>query len=244
MTKKITFFPLYDNIQEIAKPQPAKNCIPDWYKEQSSYLNKTKNFETDTRTEATIKKCIPFFDFMTSGYIMFTSIDILISSDEENNVFYSWPHSFTNKLGTTKIGAPVEFHSKSQVSNYSKLNKDSVIPKFINPWTIQTPKGYSVLIITPGQRDLPFEIIPAIVDTDKYNWEINFPFYIKTPGWKGIIEAGTPIAQIIPFKRDAWKMDINNTKKKKTLTQKQGTVLQSSFYNQYKNSFWNKKDFK
>ena len=33
---------------------------------------------------------------------------------------------------------------------------------------------------------------------------INFPFFIKE-GFTGLIPYGTPIVQIIPFKRDDWK---------------------------------------
>ena len=38
------------------------------------------------------------------------------------------------------------------------------IPKFINPWSIKTSKGYSIFITQPMHRDLPFEILQSIVD--------------------------------------------------------------------------------
>jgi hypothetical protein len=28
--------------------------------------------------------------------------------------------------------------------------------------------------------------------------------------WEGIVEAGTPIAQVIPFKRESWKSELDN----------------------------------
>jgi hypothetical protein len=61
------------------------------------------------------------------------------------------------------------------------------------------------MFIHPTYRpDLPFYILPAIVDTDKHPLIINFPFFIKE-GFTGVIEFGTPMVQAIPFKRDNWE---------------------------------------
>ena len=63
--------------------------------------------------------------------------------------------------------------------------------------------------------------------TDKYN-ELNT-----------IIKKGTIIAQVIPFKRDAWKMSIEPLKKNEY---KQNIVnLFSQFINSYKDKFWSRK---
>jgi hypothetical protein len=51
--------------------------------------------------------------------------------------------------------------------------------------------------------------LPGVVDTDNLLTEINPPFRMKN-GWTGVIPAGTPIAQIIPFKRENWKYSIEN----------------------------------
>jgi hypothetical protein len=238
MRKKITFIPIYDNILEIANPKPASLCIPDWYKQQNSYKNEKKRVEEDGTTVATIKKCIPIFDLITSGYIFSSSIDIHISFNDKNSSFFTWPSSFKNN---DLVSNPIQFHPNWQISNYPKLKNMSDIPKFINPWAIHTPTGYSVLVMTPMHRELPFEILPGIVDTDKYNSGINFPFYLKDIKWEGIIPAGTPIAQIIPFKRDSWEMEINNDL---NILNKSNNIIRSMFYEAYKNNFWYKKSFK
>jgi hypothetical protein len=74
----------------------------------------------------------------------------------------------------------------------------------------KTPRGWSTLVTHPINRfDLPFETIGGIVDSDRYGSGGNLPFYLKKD-WQGILEAGTPIAQIIPFKRESWTHSINN----------------------------------
>ena len=75
--------------------------------------------------------------------------------------------------------------------------------KFINPWRIKVPAGYSVLFTHPLSRpDLPFTCFSGMVDCDRFDTTINFPFTLTgTPG-EHHLPAGTPIAQLVPLRRD------------------------------------------
>jgi hypothetical protein len=76
-------------------------------------------------------------------------------------------------------------------------------------WSIQTEKGYSTLIMNPMHGESsPLTAIPGIVDTDGFISEGHFSFIVKS-NFKGIIKQGTPLVQIIPFKRDSWTHKIN-----------------------------------
>jgi hypothetical protein len=236
MEKNIKFVALYNNVIEMFSPKPASECLPDWYKIQQPYTN--NNIRSEKKT-ATIKKCIPVFDAITSGYIIFTCMDIKVSSNE-NVPYYEWASSF-NKGST--MDPAIEFHENKQADQHALLQNLSFIPKFTNPWSIQTPKGYSVLFTTPMHRDLPFQILPGIVDTDRYAAQINFPFFLKDPNWTGIIPAGTPIVQVIPFKRESWKKSFGGEKEKQKVLKSLNTII-PFFYNAYKNIFWVKKSFK
>jgi hypothetical protein len=113
--------------------------------------------------------------------------------------------------------------------------------KFENKWVMETPPGYSCLITHPLNRfDLPFFTMSGIVDTDQYNFlPVNLPFFLKE-GFEGIIPKGTPIAQVIPFKREPWhseKEDLN------PLTKYQINNLKSVVQRSYKNRFWSKKTY-
>jgi hypothetical protein len=94
---------------------------------------------------------------------------------------------------------------------------------------------------TLNNRDDRFEIISGIVDTDTYDRQINFPFILnnaKYPELDTIINKGTPIVQVIPFKRDEWKMKIGVSKINLV-----STLLKESFYlfRNYQRMFWRKK---
>jgi hypothetical protein len=66
-----------------------------------------------------------------------------------------------------------------------------------------------VSIIPPaGHYDQTFLQIPAVVDTDsKTMAPTPFPMWIKE-GFEGIVEKGTPLAQVIPFKRESWSHEV------------------------------------
>jgi len=83
----------------------------------------------------------------------------------------------------------------------------------------------------------------GLVDCDGYFEYINFPFFFNEPNWSGIIPAGTPLVQAIPFKRDAL---IKKTMVK-TFSQNDYDVLaltrrkRSSHESLYKDNIWTKK---
>lgn len=217
------------------KPQPSLALIPDWYKKTESYIGGEKKPAGDANTTATVKRCMPVFDAFTSGYILITNVDIYVSKKEnpegKTEDWYEWANQ----------GA-ITFHSREQIPLHPKVTTTAV-PKWINPWGIKTPRGYSTLFVPPFHRESPFSALPAIVDTDKYNPPVNIPFVLTDPKFEGLIPAGTPIVQVIPFKRDGWVSKFGTEKDFKeqlSLTSK----LRSRFFDSYKNQFRSSKEYK
>lgn len=179
-------------------PVPAKKEIPEWYKKQHKYTNGSHlEIGDNGNPNHTIKSCMPVFDILTSGYLIKTPVDIYIEKLADGSIKSHWS---SNQI------VAVEWHPVSQFNEFKipEGYHQSAAFKFIQPWVIETPPGYSCIFMQPALREgLPFEIIPAIVDTDKHPIKINFPFFIKED-FEGLIPTGTPIAQIIPFKRENW----------------------------------------
>ena len=230
---KIIFTDIYNLGDALDQPKPANQVIPEWYKKINSYIS-GKKIPTDTgEANSTIKKCMPVFDAITAGYIIKSAADLYVEKKEEG-LYYKWS-------GLDLIS----FHSPDQTTGHpAKINDElNSSPKFINPWSIKTPKGYSVLIIQPMHRESPFTIMPGIVDTDTYTNPVNFPFTMNDKNWEGLIPAGTPIAQIIPFKRENWKMQIGYEKEiQETIAIR--NKFKTIFWDRYKRFYWNKKEYK
>lgn len=227
---KIFFTSVLSNGDILEYPEPASKNIPDWYKDTDSYIGGNKKPQKDG-TPSTIKKCMPVFDAIISGYIIKSPADVWVQLTEDGNQEFIWSN---HNL--------ISFHPISQAPLHPNL-KPHAYPKWNNPWAIKTPKGYSTLFVQPFHRDAIFTILPGIVDTDKYSAPVNFPFVINDPNFEGMIPKGTPIAQVIPFKRESWNMEIGSNKEFKeqeTVTAK----LFGTFFDRYKTLFWTKKEYR
>jgi hypothetical protein len=238
---EITFIKTHTHVPDFCAPVPAADELPDWYKKQSSYMTADSKRvplideeQNKVNTSSTIKRCMPVFDSMSSGYLLRSSSDVYVKTSIDGTPFYAWPDSHLTQI---------EFHSPKQADQHPKHNPDIAYPKWVNYWGIKTPEGYASLFVTPLHRDLPFEILPGVVDTDTYNSPVNFPFTLKDSRWEGLIPSGTPIAQVIPFKRDEWTMNFGGDKEK--LDQSiQGMQLRTKFFDGYKTMFRKQKSYR
>jgi hypothetical protein len=184
----------------------------------------------DGKTKATIKRCMPVFDAITSGYIIVSPADVYVRI-KDGQQYFEW-----SSLGL------IAFHPIEQAPEHPARNKHAY-PKWMNHWAIRTPKGYSTMFVQPMHRESVFTILPGIVDTDEYYAPINFPMVINDPEFEGLIPKGTPIAQVIPFKRDFWNMQFGGEKEIKE--QKENSVqLDTKFFDRYKNMFRKNKEYK
>jgi hypothetical protein len=230
LDKKINFILTESDLNGVAEfPSPAIKNLPEWYKKTSPYVDGEKTYSSGN-ANATIKKCIPVLDALSTGYIIKTWTDVHFS---ENSVTWS--------LTDPRIPA-VEGHTIDQLPYYpiqSFYKKEAF--KWTNPWKIETPKGYSCLFITPIGHHLPFKIIEGIVDTDEFPLTINFPFFLNN-NFTGVIPYNTPMVQVIPFKRDSFKSDQKEFKEKEY--KKLKNFHHRTFINRYKLNWWNRKEFK
>lgn len=215
---------------EIYSPKPATQVIPDWYKDAPEYTHGDRIIKGGN-TPHTVKKCIPVFDAMTAGYIIPTYVDIQVTQ-VDGMPYYEWP-SFD----------AISFHPIEQAPNHPGVN-GAPFPKWTNPWSIRTPRGYSCLFVPPMHNPNGiFTVLPGVVDTDTYDPPVNFPFTLNDVKWEGIIPAGTPMVQVIPFKRDSFKMTIGDDKDR--INQSKTTArLRSLWFNSYKRQFWSRKEYR
>jgi len=232
-TEKLIKFKHASDNMFVAPVVPASKLLPEWYKKLEYRSSDIKPWES-----ATIKACMPFFDVMVQGYIIPLWADLYASTviNEEGNPCpeFNW--------GGENILSP---HGKNQTLGLPMVEKSlggGPAWKFLSPWLIETPKGYSTLFVSPFNNVNPnFELVAAIVSTDCYKNVINFPFVWTGPAdWEGIIPQGTPLVQVIPFKRDDFRHEISvGDMVDDALVKSSVKAIQNGFSNVYKR-LWRK----
>lgn len=231
--KEITFY--HEFADSVTNPKPSLLSVPKAFKGLEKRIKGKIN-------QSTVKACIPFLDAYTIGYHIFLPYEVCFIVEKENGK--KTLRFITNEQ--TQLNKLVSTHGNDQVPPELRNKKRTfeTTLKFMNYWKMKTPSGYSCLITQPHNRpDLPFEIITGVVDTDTYDLNINFPFYWTDDsiGKEIVITTDMPIAQIIPFKREEWKMKVEN---QPVPTVRQRLKFFRRINDNYLKHIWNKKSYK
>jgi hypothetical protein len=208
----------------------SKKVVPSWYKKAKPVL---EDAPTVLRKSNTIKKCVPFLEALTVGYMLPLSVDIYVT--QVNGLAYvEWP------VGYDDVNL-IHFRDASIFQEFPiPPGYEETYPAWFTGNSLEIPKGYSVLVTHPFNRyDLPFLTLSGIVDSGIL-FEGNLPFFFKKD-FEGLIPKGTPIAQILPFKTEDWNLEKDETLRARAdlLVKKKGLVASAW----YKNNLWVKKTF-
>ena len=218
------------------KPFPASQALPQWWKDGSPYKKTLDNPDgkkiivEDFESNATFKKCTPMLDVLSSGYIVSLWADVQIKI-LNNNPRLSWrvKKSVFSVHDGEGVEAPTGYHNEQF--------------KFLNQWIPKLPPGFSALIIPcPGYPNSPFRPISAIIDYDKTTHPLFPPMYLKND-FEGILEKGTPMFQIIPFKRNNWKSNFSFLEDGQSIINEDRDI-KATIVNNYVKNFWEKKTYK
>lgn len=178
----------------IAEPVAARSVLPDWFRRippvDEAELGPNNN-------GLTVKRCLPFFDAMATGWILPLAATVRLEIRDGGTAFDTgWEFDRTM----------VSNHAPFQIRGHPAGTRPP--GKFHNHWTIRTRPGWSCLFVPPLNRDpLPFVPLAGVVDTDRYASLIHFPFIPVAPDGLYDLPKGTPLVQVIPFRRDTTLVD-------------------------------------
>jgi Family of unknown function (DUF6065) len=174
----------------IAEPVPARTALPAWYARLPGIDHEQLSA---TNNGLTVKRCLPFLDAMTVGWLLPLAATVRLDvSDGGRQVAAGW--EFDREMVST--------HAAFQAAG--NPYEPRPVMKFHNPWAIRTPAGWSCLFVPPLNRpDAAFEVLSGVVDTDRYVAPVNLPFVATAEDGVHTLAKGTPLAQVIPFRRDA-----------------------------------------
>src|SRR6195256_836643 len=167
-------------------PVPAALGLPDWFKAMPPQAFNVVNSSIGD----TVKRCPPFIDAMTYGFLIPLICDLKVENGE-----FTWDNDLPPGGEVNFVRSPIGFHDASQVTGTPLFEDDRFVIKFHNLWTIEAPDGYA-LLFTP---------LTGLGDCDRYhdNW-IHFPAHWHDMNFSGVLPKGTPVAQCLPVKRESW----------------------------------------
>ncbi len=240
VTNKITFHSnkIYNKKDRTHAPSPMSKSLATWWQDASIYIkdpNGNPYINPDGITKVmSYKSCPALLDIFTTGYALLTPCDI----------------EFYEKRGRTKVKTDVGF--EDFVGERAKMEgfvtpagyDDDHFHWYAN-WAPVLPEGYSAIYLSPVNRfDLPFLTVAGIIDSDKVTNSGLIPFFLQK-GFTGVVPAGTPYMQIIPFKRDDWEMDLVFRTAEEILQKHKETAdtFRSPDGGVYKKKFWSKRKY-
>ena len=256
----------YHPVPDGSFPKPGAESLPQWWRDMSPYggyggapeSNTAKIEFSSAGDYATIKRCIPVLDSMLMGYIVTTVSEIYVlpfEGDMSASAASCPQEEFVlNSTYPVRLsGLPqsdITWHEYGQALTHPLQQKyGQRMQKVYTPWLFMSPPGYSSIITNPLNNPNPyFEVVPGVMDTDVFFPKINFMLVYKDPTFHGIIPAGTPIAQVIPFKRESWSSYISDAEEDRDeMVEKRSKIfskLSTVFHAPYRKFFWSKKEFK
>lgn len=189
-TPVIEFLCESENFNAIPPPLPASKVIPEWYKNLPPVDLGVYSAGVEG---VTIKRCMPFMTAMTEGWIVFTPADIRVELSENGH------------RASTGQGYPVTLVEPHYPFQYAGAPfGEKVILKIQTQWVLRTAPGWSALVTQPFNRpDNGIHPLTGIIDADTFTQQITPPLYFTREDGLFTIPKGTPLVQVIPFKRQA-----------------------------------------
>jgi len=235
---KLQFEP-FDSETELLyeRPRAAVQALPDWYKDMPTRMDNEKidglSKDGVAVSNLTLKGCSPFLDALSTGYIFELPFDLEFRNQPGKGINIRWATNL-DYIGT---------HGPDQAPGIpTPFGGEEGLLKWRPGWRVITPDGYSCLFTHPLNRhDLPFRTFSGVVDTDVYKLGVELPFQLLASIKKDvfILEKGTPICQVLPFKRENWESEV--VKFNEEQNKKEEFKLRSKIVRSYKQQFWQKK---
>lgn len=245
---KIYFEEKYPTLRDvITPPSPVSKANMKWwnsieqrYSPELGIGNEPSAWVRNNRVGGSARTCPAISDAITHGYVLYSGTDVYFDTTVD-------PVRAQRTLGvpTDQDGNEILYR------NDLWQTKDVLFtPTGFNPQTfkldpmfgIRTEKGYSVLITSIFYRDdLPWRFMDSIIDTDTFPLYDHVSFWIKND-FSGVVKQGTPMFQVIPFKREGFDMEITPLDEFSRVSHSH--AVYSTFTQGYKKHFWNRKKFK
>lgn len=169
-------------------PSPANKTVPDWFSNLSQNADGIPSLR-----HSTVKLCMPFNDALSLGWVIRAPVDYELTKTPTGIDVTTTADDAAEPPVT-----PLSPDQPVREGNSAFKTPDCLLR---TGWGIETPPGASLLMVPPMNRPpSPFTAMSLFINTDEYTDEILLPIVMNQDSVT--IDAGTPLAQLIPIRRD------------------------------------------
>jgi hypothetical protein len=235
-SKKLTFYSLIEGVEKTMPIIPSKDYSHSWVLKARESVKNNKS----------VLRCPGIFKVKNEGWILRTYQDIKLKITGSDFIWQSPMDS--EKLYSHFKCNPVDFHGEKFLFDYFEnwpKNSFSKVIKINLPWSVDVPKGYILHQFHPAYLDENrFTALPGMYTSDTGLNVLNVLLTLHVENNEILIKSGTPIAQIVLYKKENIKHEhIIANKSKKFLVKEKLTrlLLSMNFKRAYGNikKFWN-----
>ncbi|MCU4741242.1 hypothetical protein [Natronoglomus mannanivorans] len=184
------------------EPEPSSAYIPEWFRTLNQSID-----SLPIPVDKTAKLCMPLNDAMRLGWMLRApatitlrkrdgAVEVCVDGDGKD-ASTDDDDGDGHTLDADDLVTTFDVDQPDTDRNSAFLRPDCTIS---TPWAIDTPTGYSTLITQPLNRDeMRFTVSGMLAETDTYDEPIRVPIHLEAE--TVTIEAGEPLAQVIPVDR-------------------------------------------
>jgi|TARA_B100000035_G_scaffold302616_1_gene300393 hypothetical protein len=228
MKEQIKFFTSSEYSGLVPEPIPTYKQFPEWYSKLETTRGKWHRKEGapsllhSEKLNRNAKGCPGITDFLKQGYLIPAWCDMVVRKTPQNK--YVVQQVYDSHLPIDLRGQEMKVHSPDQFSTIPERDlphSGGEWLKMFAPWIIKTSPGVSILITNPiWHRDTRFTTATGVFHSDStpfltnwmFEWNVDIPTRFTEPNNIDedlqIIREGTPLMQIIPFKRQKYNSSI------------------------------------
>ncbi len=191
-TPRISFLCPPELDGKIPTPAPASKFLPDWFRNLPREIGMK---DAHGLPGLTVRACLPVADIMSLGWIIPLPFDIWAAPDPHTgHLQFRWKDGIDF--------SPLDQHHPGQIGGDASPFEGMMPLKFINPWRVTLPPGWSASFVHPiNHFELPFTAFSGAVDCDALDVPVNVPFFWTARAPEVHVPAGTPMVQVIPYER-------------------------------------------
>ena len=187
-------------------PKPAYKDIPKYFKNVPHTVERGPQKFPD---KTTIRHCPSFMDIFKEGIILYAHCDIYLKVTEkpeaENDYYWEVPPGSKFFLET---------HDDDQFLNYFPKSKVKKVFKLVSPFELIVPRGYSLRQIPLIYDYNPDWHVAYGVYKADINSEVVLQIMFTSDDDEVLIESGTPLCYLVPYKRQKFNYKVKKYNKK------------------------------